>query len=92
GVEDDQPVRVFNDLGSFVVRARLSPAVRPGQVVLYASWEPYGFEGWADGTQVEAGMVKWLHLATGWGHLRYTPMQWQPAPFDRLTRVDIGPA
>lgn len=91
GIEDDGLVRVFNDLGSFVVQARISPTVRPGQVVLYAAWEPYGFDGWGDSTQVEAGMVKWLHLVTGWGHLRYTPFQWQPAPFDRLTRVDIEP-
>lgn len=90
GIEDDGRVRVHNDLGSFVVRARLSGAVRPEQVILYAAWEPYGFEGWGDATQVEAGMVKWLHLAT-WGHLRYTPFQWQPAPFDRLTRVDVEP-
>ena len=91
-IGDDARVRVFNDLGSFVVQARLSPTVRPGQVILYASWESYGFEEWADATQVEAGMVKWLHLVTGWGHLRYTPFQWQPAPFDRLTRVDIEAA
>ncbi|MCC7078023.1 MAG: molybdopterin-dependent oxidoreductase [Acidimicrobiia bacterium] len=92
GIADDARVRVHNDLGSFVVQARLSPTVRPGQVVLYAAWEPYGFENWADATRVEAGMVKWLHLVTGWGHLRYTPFQWQPAPFDRLTRVDVDPA
>lgn len=91
GIDDDGRVRVFNDLGSFVVRARVSPAVRAEQAILYAAWESYGFEGWGDSTQVEAGMVKWLHLVTGWGHLRYTPFQWQPAPFDRLTRVDIEP-
>ncbi|MBX7159702.1 MAG: molybdopterin-dependent oxidoreductase [Acidimicrobiia bacterium] len=89
GIRDDAPVRVFNDLGSFVVAARLSPSVRPGQVILYASWEPYGFEQWHDSTRVEAGMVKWLHLVSGWGHLSYSPFQWQPAPFDRTTRVDV---
>jgi DMSO reductase family type II enzyme molybdopterin subunit len=92
GIEDDARVRVHNDLGSFVVQARLSATVRPEQAILYSSWEPYGFEAWADTTQVEAGMVKWLHLAHGWGHLRYTPFQWQPAPFDRLTRVDVEAA
>lgn len=92
GIADDARVRVFNDLGSFTVAARLSPAVRPGQVILYAAWEPYGFERWADSTQVEAGMVKWLHLVNDWGHLRYSPFQWQPAPFDRTTRVDVEAA
>lgn len=92
GICDDGRVRVFNDLGSFVVNARLSAAVRPDQVVLYAAWEPYGFEGWGDSTRVEAGMVKWLHLVNDWGHLRYSPFQWQPAPFDRVTRVDVEAA
>jgi hypothetical protein len=36
-------------------------------------------------------MVKWLHLATGWGHLRYMPMHWQPVHFDRLHRVSVTP-
>ncbi len=92
GIADHDPVDVFNDLGSFEVRARLASSPRRGQVVLYAGWEPYGFRGWEDGTLVEAGMVKWLHLATGWGHLRYVPMMWQPAQFDRMTRVDVRPA
>ena len=92
GICDDSLVEVCNDLGSMQVAARLSGGVRPGQVILYAAWEPYGFSGWADGTQVEAGMVKWLHLATGWGHLRYSPLQWQPAQSDRNTRVAVRPA
>ncbi len=92
GISDDSLVEVVNDLGSFRIAARLSSGVRPGQVILYAAWEPYGFTGWGDGTQVEAGMVKWLHLVTGWGHLRYSSMQWQPAPTDRTTRVDVRPA
>ncbi len=59
---------------------------------MYAAWDPTMFPGWHDGTQVEAGMVKWLHLATGWGHLRYMPMHWQPVHFDRMHRVDVVPA
>lgn len=88
-IADGDLVEVANELGRFSIAVRLSESVRPGQAILYASWEPYGFESWKDGTQVEAGMVKWLHLATGWGHLLYTPLQWQPTPFDRCTRVDI---
>jgi hypothetical protein len=41
---------------------------------------------------VEPGMVKWLHLAGGYGHLRYWPLQWQPVPIDRAIRVDIEKA
>ena len=58
-------------------------------MILYASWEAYGFEQWADATQVEAGMVKWLHLVGRYGHLRYLPFGWQPVPADRAIAVDI---
>ncbi len=36
-------------------------------------------------------MVKWLHFAGGYGHLRYWSLQWQPTPVDRAVRVDIAP-
>ncbi len=86
---DDDLVQVENDLGTFVVHARVGFGSRPGQVVLYSAWESYGFSNWQDGTMIEAGMVKWLHLATDWGHLRFMPEQWQPSPSDRATRVDL---
>ncbi len=89
GIGEEDPVELSNDLGALRVRVRLSPTPRPGQVILYAAWEAYGFEGWGDSTQVEAGMVKWLHLATGWGHLRHMPMMWQPVHFDRVHRVEV---
>ncbi len=89
GISDGDTVEVFNDVGSYRVMARVSPAVRPGQLILYASWEPYLFEEWKDGTFVEPGMVKWLHFAGGYGHLYYTELQWQPAQSDRVFFVDV---
>ena len=89
GIADDDLVRVYNDVGEYSVNARVSPAVRPGQAILYASWDPYVFPSWKDGTFVEPGMVKWLHFAGGYGHLGYSTAQWQPAQSDRLFRVEI---
>ena len=37
-------------------------------------------------------MVKWLHFAGGYGHLRYRGLHWQPVPIDRGVRVDIEKA
>ncbi len=91
GIKDDGMVKVKNDFGSFEVRTRLSADPRSGQVILYSAWEPYGFNGWNDGTLVEPGIMKFLHLVHGWGHLRFMPMQWQPAQFDRMTRVELIP-
>ncbi len=89
-IAEGQQVRVFNDLSSFVAAAKLSPAVRPGQVIAYNGWEPYMFPNWQDPACVEPGMVKWLHLAGGYGHLRYWLMQYQPIPVDRGIAVDVA--
>ncbi len=89
GIEDDEEVRVFNDMGEFKVRVKLSPSVMPGQVIVYNGWDPYQFNGWRGPMDLEPGMVKWLHLAGGYGHLRYWPIQWQPTPVDRAIRVDV---
>ncbi|MDP2948438.1 MAG: molybdopterin-dependent oxidoreductase [Chloroflexota bacterium] len=90
GIVDDEEVRVFNDMNSFFVPVRLSPSVRPGQVIIYNGWEPYQFREWKDPAMVEPGMIKWLQLAGGYGHLRYWPIQWQPVPTDRAVRVDVA--
>ncbi len=35
-------------------------------------------------------MVKWLHFAGGYGHLRYRAIHWQPIPIDRAIHVDVA--
>jgi len=89
GIADDDEVEVRNDQSSFRVRVKISPGVRPGQVVIYNGWEPYQFPDWRGPMDVETGMVKWLHFAGGYGHLRFWPTEWQPAPTERATRVDV---
>jgi DMSO reductase family type II enzyme molybdopterin subunit len=92
GIENGRPIRVFNDCASIRVQARVTPAVQPGQLILYNGFEPYQFAEWRDFSHVEPGMVKWLHLAGGYGHLRYRALHWQPVPIDRAVRVDVAPA
>lgn len=90
GIVDEEEVRVHNDVGDFLVRVKLSPSVMPGQVICYNGWDPYQFREWRGPMDVEPGMVKWLHMAGGYGHLRYWPIQWQPTPVDRAVRVDVA--
>ena len=92
GIANGAPMRVFNDCASIVVQARVTPAVQPGQIILYNGFEPYQFKNWQDVSNVEPGLVKWLHLAGGYGHLRYRALHWQPVPIDRAVRVDVEPA
>jgi nitrate reductase alpha subunit len=89
GIEDHEEVRVFNDGGSFITPVKLSPSVRPGQVIAYNGWEPLQYREWRCPSDTEIGMIKWLHMAGGYGHLRYSPIQWQPAPSDRAIHVDV---
>ncbi|MGB6895592.1 MAG: molybdopterin-dependent oxidoreductase [Dehalococcoidia bacterium] len=90
GIENEEEVRLFNDMGEIFVPVKISPAVQPGQVIIYNGFEPYMFRTWKSPADVEPGMVKWLHLAGGYGHFRYWPIQWQPVPIDRAIRVDVA--
>ena len=92
GIADGAQVRVFNDMGEFQTMAKVSPAVAPGQVVMYNGWDPAMFPGWRGPMDLEPGMVKPLHLAGGYGHINYRPGCWQPVPVDRATRVELTPA
>jgi DMSO reductase family type II enzyme molybdopterin subunit len=90
GIVDEEEVEVTNDLGTMLTPVKLSATVRPGQVISYNGWEPYMYRTWRGASDLEPGMVKWLHFAGGYGHLRYWPFQWQPVPFDRGVRVNVS--
>ncbi len=89
GIEDNTMVRVFNDQGEFRVPVRLAPGGAPGQVMMYNGFEPYQFPDWKGPNDAEPGMIKWLHLAGGYGHLQYWITEWQPSAVMRGTRVGI---
>lgn len=92
GIADGDLVEIRNDRGSAKIRTRLSGRIRPGQVVIYNGWEPHMFDNWQGPNQVEPGMVKWLHLVSRYGHLRYLPFGWQPVPADRAVYIDVKKA
>jgi len=89
GIEDNDLVKVFNDVGSFEVRAKLSAGQQPGGVTVYNGWDPHMFGGWGGPNDVSPGMVKHLNLAAGYGHVDYAPLGWQPVPVDRGVRVSL---
>ncbi len=89
GIENGEWVKVESDVGSMLITAKISPAVRPGQVIVYNGFEPYMHKEWYSQADVEPGHVKWLGLVGGYGHLQYRPLQWQPIPADRAVYVDV---
>jgi len=89
GVANGEKVRLVSNDGDSLVQAKLSPSVRPGQVILYNGFEPYMHENWYSQADLESGHVKHLGFAAGYGHLNYRPLSWQPIPADRAVRVDV---
>ena len=79
----------MNDVGEVRVAAKVTPSVRPGQVILYNGFEPYQHERWYSQSDLEPGHVKWLGLVNRYGHLTYRPLSWQPIPADRAVCVDV---
>jgi nitrate reductase alpha subunit len=92
GIAEGDEVRVFNDHESFHVRCAVSTAVQPGEVIIYHAFEPYQFRDWKSYDVVIPGMVKWLHLAAGYGQLNYKHWNWQPMQVDRATAVEVEKA
>ncbi len=89
GIKNGEEVRVFNDAGSMLISAKISPSVHPGQVIVYNGFEPYMHRHWYGQADVEPGMVKWLGMAAGYGHLSFRMFSWQPIPCDRAVTVDV---
>ncbi|MBI5118691.1 molybdopterin-dependent oxidoreductase [Candidatus Poribacteria bacterium] len=98
GIEDGDLVRVFNDFDDFRVHVKLTSAARCasetslGQVIIYHAWEPYQFDKWKSYDAAIPGMIKWLDLAAGYGHLDYYRWNWCTQPIDRAISVDVQKA
>ena len=92
GIAEHDYIRVFNDYGSFIVRAKLSPCTRPDQVVIYHAWEPYQYPNWMPHDGILPGPPKGLHFAGGYRHFEYTLWNWAPSQSDRQTNIDFEKA
>jgi anaerobic selenocysteine-containing dehydrogenase len=96
GIEDGELVRVYNDFDEFTIHVKLSSAirsgqgVRQGQVLIYHAWEPYQFEKWKSYDSAIPGMIKWLDLAAGYGHLNYYRWNWCTQPIDRGVTLEVA--
>jgi anaerobic selenocysteine-containing dehydrogenase len=88
-IENGEQVRLVSDAGEMLIAAKLTPACRPGQVIVYNGFEPYMHEKWYGQADLEPGHVKHLGFASGYGHLKYRILSWQPIPADRGVRVDV---
>ena len=88
-IRDGDTVEVSNDVASFRVQAAVSPAVRPGQVIIYHAWENYQFEGWRHFKSVMASPMNPVELAGDYFQIRPITMSNYPGFSDRGTRVEV---
>jgi len=91
-IADNDYIRVFNDYGSFIVRAKLSSCTRPDQLVIYHAWEPYQYPNWMPYDGLLPGPPKGLHFAGGYRHYEYTLWNWSPSQSDRQTNATFEKA
>jgi DMSO reductase family type II enzyme molybdopterin subunit len=89
GIGDHDRVRVRNDLGAFIARAKPSGAVRPGQVHIFHAWEPYQFMGRVSHQALAPSPLKVTQLVGDYGHLRWGYAHYEPNQVDRDTRVEV---
>lgn len=89
GIRDGALVRAHNDTGSFAIRAKVSPAVRPGQVVVYHAWEPFQFSDRRSHQVAFSSPINPIQLAGGYFHLQPMPIACEPGQNDRGTRVEV---
>ncbi len=89
GIQDNDRVRVFNDVNSYETLAKIVPNLRPGQVVVYHAWEPYQFKNHKSYGTLSPSPINPLSLAGGYFHLQPLPEANTPGPTDRDTRVEI---
>ncbi len=88
-INDHELVRVKNDLGSFVLRAKIARYVSPGQVLVYHAWEPYQFRDGRSDHAITPSPFKPTNLVGDYGHLKWNYTHWEPNQVDRDTRVEI---
>jgi len=90
GVRDGARVRVFNDLDEFEIMAKVSPSVRPGQVIVYHAWENFQFKNGKGFQNLIPSPLNPVELAGGQFHLRPMIIALQPGHTDRDTRVEVA--
>lgn len=70
-IEDNDQIRIFNDVGELQLAAKVSPAVQPGEVICYHAWESYQFPGGANQNHLVPSPIKPNNMVGDYGHLQY---------------------
>jgi nitrate reductase alpha subunit len=91
GIQDNDRVRVFNDVGDCELLAKISPSVQPGSLIIYHAWEPLQFKGWKGSQDPVPSPWKAIHM-TEYGQLHYRFLFAGPHHTPRGTAVEVARA
>lgn len=89
GINDHDRIRVYNDVGAFEVRAKVSPAAQPGTVIVYHAWEGFQFKDWATQNDVVPGPLKPTNFVGNYGQLHYRMASYTMNHIPKEVAVDI---
>jgi nitrate reductase alpha subunit len=89
GLADGDYAGIFNDLGEFVSRVKLTAGMRPGQVHIYHAWDTRQFLTGRTNDSICPSPIKVTQLAGNHAHLRNEIGWFEPTQNDRDTRVDL---
>jgi DMSO reductase family type II enzyme molybdopterin subunit len=89
GINDNDVVEVFNDVGDFRVKVLVTPSMQRGQVHLYHAWEKFQYRNEKSHAAICASQVNPLLMVGNYGHLRYTPSGYQPNNNDKGATVEV---
>jgi nitrate reductase / nitrite oxidoreductase, alpha subunit len=80
GVADGATIRVFNGTGSFQAMANVTSSMQPGSIFMYHGWDPMMFRDRQNFGAVipTAALLKPTSLVSGYGHVTYRALAWEP--------------
>lgn len=91
GIEDGQYVRVENNYAEVYVQAKVSSLPAEDQIIFYHAWDPYLYPKGKGMKDLSPGLVKPLHFAGGYGHLKYRFIVYQQQQVYRHVTADVVP-
>ncbi|MBI2917719.1 MAG: molybdopterin-dependent oxidoreductase [Chloroflexi bacterium] len=92
GIQDGDWVEARNDMASTRIIAAVSPAVRPGQAMIYHSWENFQFLGKRHFKNIMPSPLNPIELVGGYFHISPWPVCFYPGFSDRETRIEVRKA
>ncbi|MEE8200850.1 MAG: molybdopterin-dependent oxidoreductase [Candidatus Acidoferrales bacterium] len=92
GLQDNDWVRIYNQVGECVCRLQILPGEKPGRVTMYHGWEKFlGFQrgSWQSLTYIK---IKPTQLIGGYGHINFKLNYWGPTGSNRDIKVEVEKA